>query len=54
MADLGFSGAGYDKDQTKVEALQKQVLYHRARCNRAARLGHYRTEMEKNMDSRAS
>jgi len=34
-----------------VLAAQK-ALYHRARCNSAARLGQYRTEMENNVDSR--
>jgi fructose-bisphosphate aldolase, class I len=32
----------------------QQVLVHRARCNSAARLGQYTTEMENNGDSRAS
>jgi fructose-bisphosphate aldolase class I len=35
-------------------AAAQQALYHRARCNSAARLGRYSTEMENNMDSRAS
>jgi len=33
-------------------AAAQQALYHRARCNSAARLGRYRTEMENNVDSR--
>ena len=39
-------------DAAHVLAAQ-QATYHRARCNRAARLGQYRTEMENNVDSRA-
>ena len=35
-----------------AKAAQKALL-HRARCNRAARRGQYRTEMENNVDSRA-
>jgi hypothetical protein len=31
----------------------QQALYHRAKCNSAARLGQYRTEMENHVDSRA-
>ena len=31
----------------------QQALYYRARCNRAVRLGEYRTEMENNVESRA-
>jgi fructose-bisphosphate aldolase class I len=34
-------------------AVAQQALYHRARCNTAARIGKYRTEMENNVDSRA-
>jgi fructose-bisphosphate aldolase class I len=34
-------------------ASAQHVLYHRARCNSAARLGRYGTEMENNVDSRA-
>ena len=37
--------------QANVSAAQ-QALYHRARCNSAARLGRYRTEMENNVGSR--
>jgi fructose-bisphosphate aldolase class I len=36
--------------ETNVTAAQK-ALYHRARCNSAARRGEYRTEMENNVDS---
>jgi fructose-bisphosphate aldolase class I len=32
----------------------QQALYHRVRCNSAATLGRYSTEMENNVDSRAS
>jgi fructose-bisphosphate aldolase, class I len=39
-------------EEAHVLAAQK-ALYHRARCNSAARLGQYRTEMENNVDSRA-
>jgi len=35
-------------------AAAQQALVHRARCNSAARLGRYRTEMENNVDSQAS
>jgi len=35
--------------QTNVPAAQ-QALYHRARCNSAARLGHYSAEMENSLD----
>jgi fructose-bisphosphate aldolase class I len=38
-------------EEAHVLAAQKD-LYHRARCNSAARLGKYRTEMENNVDSR--
>ncbi len=38
--------------QANIPAAQ-QALYHRARCNGAARLGRYRTEMENNVDSQA-
>jgi fructose-bisphosphate aldolase class I len=31
----------------------QEALYHRARCNSAARLGQYRSEMENTVDSRA-
>jgi len=41
------------KGQQANAAAAQQALYHRARCNSAARLGQYRTEMENNMDSRA-
>ena len=34
-------------------AAAQQVLYHRARCDSAARLGQYGPEMENNVDSRA-
>ena len=34
-------------------AVAQQALYHRARCNSAARLGEYGAEMENNVDSRA-
>jgi fructose-bisphosphate aldolase class I len=34
-------------------AAAQQALYHRARCNSAARLGEYGAEMENNVDSRA-
>jgi fructose-bisphosphate aldolase class I len=36
--------------EANVAAAQK-ALYHRARCNSAARRGEYRTEMENNVDS---
>jgi fructose-bisphosphate aldolase class I len=39
-------------EKAQVLAAQ-QALYHRARCNSAARLGRYRIEMENNVDSRA-
>jgi len=39
--------------ETNVTAAQ-QALYHRAGCNSAARRGQYRTEMENNVESRAS
>jgi len=39
-------------DEAHVSAAQ-QALYHRARCNSAARLGQYRPEMENNVGSRA-
>jgi fructose-bisphosphate aldolase class I len=42
------------KGQKANAAAAQQALYHRARCNSAARLGRYRTEMENNVDSRAS
>jgi len=42
------------KGQQANAGAAQQVLYHRARCNSAARLGQYRTEMENNVDSRAS
>jgi fructose-bisphosphate aldolase class I len=42
------------KGQQANAGSAQQVLYHRARCNSAARLGHHRTEMENNVDSRAS
>jgi len=42
------------KGQQANTAAAQQALYHRARCNRAARLGQYRTEMANNVDSRAS
>ena len=42
------------KGQQANAAAAQQALYHRARCNSAARLGQYRTEMENNVDSRAS
>jgi fructose-bisphosphate aldolase class I len=41
------------KGQQANAAAAQQALYHRARCNSAARLGRYRPEMENNMDSRA-
>ena len=34
-------------------AAAQQVLYHRARCNSAARLGRYRSALEKEVESRA-
>ena len=37
-------------EQTNVSAAQ-QALYHRARCNSAARLGQYSTEMENSVDT---
>ena len=40
-------------DEAHVSAAQ-QALYHRARCNSAARLGQYRSEMENNVGSRAT
>jgi fructose-bisphosphate aldolase class I len=40
-------------EEAHVLAAQ-QALVHRARCNRAARRGQYRTEMEDNADSRTS
>ncbi len=40
-------------DEAHVSAAQ-QALYHRARCNSAARLGQYRPEMENNVGSRAT
>ena len=40
-------------EEAHVSAAQ-QALYHRARCNSAARLGQYRTEMENNVDRRVS
>ena len=42
------------KGQQENAATAQQALYHRARCNSAARLGQYRTEIEYNMGSRAS
>jgi fructose-bisphosphate aldolase class I len=39
--------------ETNVTAAQ-QALYHRARCNSAARLGEYTARLENNVDSRAS
>ena len=39
------------KGQQANAAAAQQALYHRARCNSAARLGQYRTEMENNVDS---
>jgi fructose-bisphosphate aldolase class I len=41
------------KGQQANAAAAQQALYHRARCNSAARLGQYRTEMENNVDSGA-
>ena len=41
------------KGQQANAAAAQLALYHRARCNSAARLDQYRTEMENNMDSRA-
>jgi fructose-bisphosphate aldolase, class I len=41
------------KGKQAKAALAQQALYHRARCNSAARLGQYRIEMENNVDSRA-
>ena len=41
------------KGQQANAAAAQQALYHRARCNSAARLGRYRTEIENNVDSRA-
>jgi fructose-bisphosphate aldolase class I len=42
------------KGQQANAAAAQQALYHRARCNSAARLGQYRTEMENDVDSRAT
>jgi len=42
------------KGQPANAAAAQQALQHRARCNSAARLGQYRTEMENNANSRAS
>ena len=42
------------KGQQANAAAAQQALYHRARCNSAARLGRYRTEMENSVDSRAT
>ena len=42
------------KGQQANAAAAQQALYHRARCNSAARLGRYRTEMENNVESRAT
>jgi fructose-bisphosphate aldolase class I len=42
------------KGQQANAAAAQQALYHRARCNSAACLGQYRTEMENNVDSRTS
>jgi fructose-bisphosphate aldolase, class I len=42
------------KGQQATAATAQQALYHRARCNSAARLGQYRREMENNVDSRTS
>ena len=41
------------KGQQANAAAAQQTLYHRAKCDSAARLGQYGTEMENNMDSRA-
>ena len=41
------------KGQHANAATAQQALYHRARCNSAARLGRYGTEMENNVDTRA-
>ena len=38
------------KGQLANAAAAQQALYHRARCNSAAHLGRYRTEMENNVD----
>jgi len=42
------------KGQQANAAAAQQALYHRARCNSAARRGEYSTGMENNVDSRAS
>jgi fructose-bisphosphate aldolase class I len=42
------------KGQQANAAAAQQALYHRARCNSAACLGQYRTEMDNNVDSRTS
>ena len=42
------------KGQQANAATAQQALYHRARCNSAARLGQYRREMENNVDWRTS
>ena len=42
------------KGQQANAAAAQQALYHRARCNSAARLGQYRTEMENSVDSQAT
>jgi fructose-bisphosphate aldolase class I len=41
------------KGQQANAAAAQQTLYHRAKCDSAARLGQYGPEMENNMDSRA-
>ena len=41
------------KGRQENAAVAQQALYHRARCNSAARLGRYGTEMENSVDSRA-
>jgi fructose-bisphosphate aldolase class I len=41
------------KGQHANAATAQQALYHRARCNSAARLGRYGTEMENNVNTRA-
>jgi fructose-bisphosphate aldolase class I len=42
------------KGQKENAAAAQQALYHRARCNSAARRGEYTAGMENNVDSRAS
>jgi fructose-bisphosphate aldolase class 1 len=50
-ASIPWRGAW--KGRQANAAAAQQALDHRARCNSAARLGRYRTEMENNVDWRA-